>query len=679
MLKTIKYKDFIWLLIICGITLFVYLPVFENQFLNWDDSRYITENDLIKDLTFQKAISYFTSYYDGHYHPLTMLSLAIDFKLGGQNPWWFHFSSLLLHLINIGLVFYFTKLIIVSYQNNQCITHSKEDKSKSITWIIPLIVTLLFAIHPINVESVAWMSERKNVLFVMFFLLSLILYINYLNQGSKKVYILSFLLFSLSILSKVTAISLTFTLFIIDYFLNRNISIRRSILEKLPFILLTVTFVIIGIYAQRNTWGNEEETGYSFYERIPLAANSLLQYFVKLIIPYNLSGFYPYPARVDGTVPFIYWLSFIPLILLLIGLWISLFRKKNTIVGFGLLFFIINIIFLIKLMDFPIGNNKMGDRYAYLPGLGIFWLIGWFVYKIRESNSLFQGKVSFVILLFLMVLPLGIKAQQRIKTWETDLTLFMDVIKSYPDCTLAWNNIGMQKKLAGDRSGAIEAFTKVLKLDLKNSSALLNRGSTFAELSKFNEAIVDFTTLLQLDANNGNAYLNRGMAYGSLKKWEFALRDYDNAITIIPTNTLALTNRGVIKASIGELDSALVDFNRSIEIDSLYANSYFNRGNIKARKKDFVGAIVDYSKVIQLSPNNIAAYMNRAEALFLIRNYIDAIKDYNFIIKIYPEDNFVLYKKALATLNSGNKNEACDQFKELKKRGMGLLLPDVCD
>ncbi|MCD4746648.1 MAG: hypothetical protein K8R58_10145, partial [Bacteroidales bacterium] len=393
----IKKNNLLWLLGILVLTFIAYFPVFQNNFLStWDDNRYVLENPLIKSLSFQNIINIFTQYYDGHYHPLTQLSLAIDYQIAGLEPWIFHFTNFLLHLINTALVFYFIYILFKKP-------------------VIAIITALLFGINPMQVESVAWITERKNLLFAIFFFGSLISYVKYIKLEKRKYYYISLLLFLLSVLSKVMAISLSVTIIAIDFALNRKLLSKKVIIEKIPFFLLAIIFGIFAIFAQKSTWGEElSQNYYTFFERLLFASYAFIHYILKLIIPVNLSGYYPYPDISNNSIPFQYWLYPIPVISIILAFIYSL--KRSRILSFAMLFYIINIFLLLKLFEVPAGDYIMADRYSYIASVGVFILIGiGFNYIINNKQQL---KKILQIILIVYVLFLCLQTFNRTIIWR---------------------------------------------------------------------------------------------------------------------------------------------------------------------------------------------------------------------------------------------------------------------
>jgi len=312
----------------------------------------------------------------GNYHPLTMISLAIDYQLSkkfssdtpppqqiiGENdpppevtPYIFHLCNIIFHLINTILVFW---VIFLLFQNF---------KPDTRFWVA-IITALLFGVNTIHVESVTWISERKDVLYTMFYLFSLLAYIKYLNKKKYTFFALSLFLFILSGLSKGQAVSLAPTLIIVDWLYKRKLLSRKVILEKIPYFAIGLVFGIIAIYAQEEGEAIHAMDEYAFYYRILFAAYGSTMYFLKMLVPHDLAAIYPYP---HGGVPIKFWFYLIPLTLYIFVFVWALKKAKN--IAFAIAFFFLNIALVLQFI--PVGSAIMADRYAYIPSIGFFLII----------------------------------------------------------------------------------------------------------------------------------------------------------------------------------------------------------------------------------------------------------------------------------------------------------------
>lgn len=340
----------IWLLaFIIIITLLAYLPVFDAGFVQWDDKLYIQDNALIRSINLKEI---FATYQQGNYHPVTMLVYAIEYHFWNLNAAGYHTVNLFLHLLNTLMVCY------VIFR----LCRKKE---------IAFVAALFFGIHPIHVESVAWLAELKDLLYTFFFLASYIYYLKYNEEGKSKFYFISLLLFLLSLLSKAMAAPLPVILLLTDYFIDRKFS-RKTILEKIPFFILAIILGIVAINAQLPTGETLNIPVYPFWQRIIFACYGFVSYLIHLIMPVNLNAVYPYPMKVGENIPFLYYFYVILFFGIVATVIYSLRFSRKIFFGIG--FFTATVFLVLQLL--PIGDAIMANRYGYIPSVGIFYLAG---------------------------------------------------------------------------------------------------------------------------------------------------------------------------------------------------------------------------------------------------------------------------------------------------------------
>jgi tetratricopeptide (TPR) repeat protein len=678
----------LWILCILIFILLVYLPLHQNNFLiSWDDNRYVLDNPHIKALNLNSSIQTFSIFYDGHYHPLTLLSLAVDYQLSGLNPRGYHVTNLVLHLINTFLVFWLVFLLF-----------EKRDRT------IPLVTALLFGISTMHVESVAWASERKNLLFATFFLLSLIVYLRYLKTDRTWIYFVALALFVCSLLSKVMAIPLSITLFLVDYFLNRNLLSRKVWLEKIPFLLIAIIFGVVAIIAQKSSWGDHlSQEHFSFFERILFSGYAFVTYIVKLIIPYKLSGFYPYPKDVGGFIVIRNVLFVLISIVIVLGAFY--YRNKRKTVSFGLLFFVINIFLLLKLFEVPAGDYIMADRYAYIPSVGIFILIAT-GFKYLISSSILLKRIG-ISLLVVYVLFLSLQTFNRLSVWRDDITFYTDVISKYPEAELAYTNRGAIRKENHQYTKALADFNKAIQLGKNDFKAYANRGAVYSDLGQYEKAVIDYKKAASLNTGNPDilasygfaqlqtgdfngaiktlneslaihglnpeAYTNRGTAKFNLGDFEGAIADYEIASAQDPTYVNAHFNRGLAKINAGDLESAISDFNKAIRINPNHFESYSNMGIAWSKLGDFKQAFESYDKAIKINPNYFEAWLNRGVDKYYLNDYNGSLSDLTKALEINPNMAPAYYFRAMILLNS-DKNASCEDLNKAASLGFNAAI-----
>lgn len=632
--------------------LLVYFNSFNNELIyNWDDAGYILKNPYIDSLSWQNIKDIFSNFYFSNYQPLTLIVYAVIFKFVGTKVFLYHFVQFIFHVLNTFLVYKFISLL-------------QEKK-----WI-SLGVALLFAVHPMHVESVAWISEMKDVLYTFFFLLALITYHYYVNKPDKKTkwYLWTIFLFILSLLSKPSAVIFSVVLLAMDLYYER-LWRWKTWIEKIPFFLLSLAFGIITILAQE---GAIQELGpvLKGYERALIVIYSYMLYLWKFFLPINLSAAYPYPIKDGGVLPTEYFI--IPIAFIALCIIVYLLRKNKKFI-WGILFFTINLLMVIQII--PVGGMIASERYTYIPYIGLSFsaltLMGKYIKNIK-LNYIILG-IVVVIFTFL--------AHQRTYYWRNGDVLFSDVLEKYPRYAYGYNNRGflywdhyaidiykdnpqMKEKYV---EKALQDFTKAISLDYTYAEPFLNRGILYYNTGRPEQALADFNRFLELKPDNPDGLLNRANTLSTLGKFNEAIPDYNKYLTIKNDDPKAYMWRGVAYFNIQNYDSAIIDFNKSIEIDPDYyepyywlgviyynqqnyndalkyldlsisknsnnVNSYIWKGLCYMNMNEYHKAIEQYSKAIEIDPNNITAYINRFNAYRLIGDVANAQKDFEILQK----------------------------------------------
>ena len=353
-------KNNISLFIVAGciavITFIVFSPSLKCGFTNFDDNHFIVENPLIVSHSIPIKKIFTTVVTENDYYPITILSFAVNYKLGKLDPYGFHLLNVLLHVLNTLLVFWF--IFILTKRN----------------LLMAAFVALFFGIHPMHVESVTWVTERKDVLFLFFFLIALITYMRFRVSRKMSWYIITSILFILSCLSKGTAVVLPGILIIIDYLLTDKLN-RKMFIEKIPFFLISAGFIILTYLLHKTGTLRFDVDDRTVAQKIIFATYDLLWYIFKLIIPSNLSAFYAAPRL--NEIPIVFYIS--PLILLGFLAIIYLYFRKNKFVIFGLLFYFFSIVLMLQFV--PSGGSLfiMADRYNYLPSIGLLFILAYII------------------------------------------------------------------------------------------------------------------------------------------------------------------------------------------------------------------------------------------------------------------------------------------------------------
>ena len=548
-----------WFLLLAVITAVCFFPMMKNTFTNWDDEFYVVNNALLRGPDWAGI---FSKQVVSNYHPLTILSLALNYAISGTQAWSYLALNLLLHIINVTLVFKFI--------------YSISDKKFGVAFFSALI----FAIHPMHVESVAWISERKDVLYTLFFLLSLMQYWRFLQTNKQKYLWVCFLLFVFSLLSKPAAIVLPLVLFLLDHWKQRQFS-KKIIWEKIPFFLVAGLFTVITLKLQSVTAMTSLDQ-YPIWVRLFFACYVTMIYFIRFFVPYPLSAFHPFPS--PDNLGWVVYLSPIFVLAFLFFLWRY---RKNRVVVFGLLFFIVNILLVLQLIS--IGYTIVSERYTYVPYIGLAFLLLMLVNKYAATKAMtaLRAVAAIVFLVF------GFMSFQRTKVWKDSQTMWTDVIDRYPNASLA----------RGDR--AQYNYNRAILMDPKQAEPLLK--SVIEDCSVVINLSKD--TLKSGHPKAGRSfYFMRGVSYNSLQQFDKAFEDFTDCIEVDPNDDEVINARGSLSVNYyKKYPEAMNDFNRAIQINPK-GNYYLNRSICYYKMGDLVKAKDDAQTAIQKGVNVMDSY-----------------------------------------------------------------------
>jgi tetratricopeptide (TPR) repeat protein len=539
-----KTSPLAWWLPLLGIlpvTFLLFYPCIQNGFTNWDDPTYITDNPLIKEFTGTNIKKIFTGIYFSNYQPLHIFSYAIEYHFFRDHAAGYHAVSILLHVINTALVSWMVWLIT----GNRFIT---------------AFAGLLFGIHPLHVESIAWAAERKDLLYSLFFFLSVIFYLKYIQSKEKiRYFYFTFLFFILSIFSKTMAASLPPVLCLFDFYYGRKLN-ARLIIEKIPFFVVAIIMGLISVAASKES-GSITGTAVSpLTDRIFFACDNLMMYFVKLILPVNLSAYYPYPERTGGTLPLVYYISPVFSIGLLLLCFYSL--RFTRILFLCIAFFVLCIFLVLQLL--PVGPAIFSERYSYVPSAGFFLLLGLGINRLAEKK---QVKPIILTVAGVWCLWLCTVTWQRNKVWKDSITLWNDVISQFDKALHAYNNRADAYYKAGNYEGAISDLNKAISLNSNYAMAWYNRGNAYGQLGKFREAWQDLDKAIQLDPENAGAINKRGQANAVLGNKDAAFNDFNRALALDPSNPEIYYNIGITWINSGNKEKACKALSEAVRMN----------------------------------------------------------------------------------------------------------------
>ncbi|HTY36805.1 MAG TPA: tetratricopeptide repeat protein, partial [Bacteroidota bacterium] len=457
-------------LAIVVVTALAYAPAVTNGFTNWDDNHMVTDNGMIRSLSPANIVRIFSSMHYGHYHPLVVISYALEFHFFRLDPWIYHFTNVLLHILNTLLVFWFVRALRGGLG-------------------VPLFVALLFGVHPLHVESVAWVTERKDMLYSLFYLLALIAYVYYVRSGEKKLYVYAAAAFLCSLLSKAMAVTLPLALVLVDFLLERKFT-KETWIEKVPWLALSFLFGVIMLYA---TYPVESAVvGATFgFDNVLIAFHGLVFYPLKFLAPLHLSALYPYPGRIGDPLPLEFTIAPV-IVAMALGLTLWSLRKTR-LAGFCVGFFLVTVAPVIQLTR--VGGVIAADRFVYIPILGLIillveaaaWLLTRPAFREAWAKPAMLGVGGAAVLLLVLM------TRDRTAVWKDSLALWNDVLRQYTGLAVGYNNRGLAYADQLKFKEAIDDYNAGLALEGNDWRLLFNRANAVRELGAYPQAIPEYT------------------------------------------------------------------------------------------------------------------------------------------------------------------------------------------
>ena len=602
-------SKYLWLLGSLLLTLILYIPSLQNGFVNWDDQLYVYENPLIFDLAgnFQKIL---TEPVAGNYHPLTVLTLAVDYSIAGLNPFQYHMTNLIIHLVNIVLAFWFVHLL-----SNRNV-------------VVAGITTLFFAIHPMHVEPVVWISSRKDLLYTTFFLFSLIAYLKYLPKKNLGLLLGSLVLFFLSVVSKPAAVVLPIVLLLIDYLKARPLNLRLA-LEKVPFFAISLVFGLLTISAQQEGGAVGDFESYTIFQRFLFGTYGLMMYLYKALVPLNMTNLYAYPVISEG-LPFKFYIA--PVVIILVAGLTYKFRKDRKMI-FAALFFLVNLLLVLQL--WTVGSAIICDRYTYLPYISIGFILGYiwlFVMGLGQKPKQLMLGLGILLTLWFSWLTF-----QQTKVWKNGETLWTHAIEVEP-ISRNYAALGDYYKKNGAPEKALGYFTEAINLKPGKYDHWGDRGTTHFNMGNYEAAIQDFQKSLELKPDAEKVHRNMGSALGAA----------------------------------GRYNEALGYFNKALELEPDFGEALLDRGNLFIYLKNYNQALNDFQTYLNTDPvaPSFKAYNGMGVAYYYLGNYQEAINQYNQSLVINPNDAQTYFNRSVCYSNLGNKQQALADALQAQQLGM---------
>lgn len=600
-------------------TLAVFSEVRNHQFVNYDDNRYVTENRVVQaGLTREGAVWAFTTTHASNWHPLTWLSHMLDCELFGANPRAHHLSNLILHLANSLLLFLiFKRMTGMLWQS--------------------AFVAALFAIHPLHVESVAWVSERKDVLSAFFLMLTLWAYLYYVVSPGFGRYLLVLLLFAIGLMAKPMLVTLPFVLLLMDYWplgrfqlasrrddSNPNISKSTNlkgqprpplglVSEKLPLLAVSALSSLATFLVQQSEAAVQSLAVFPLEVRVANALMSYMTYVGKTIWPRHLAVFYPHPGHVA------FW-KIAGAVLFLVGVSTLVIRKarRHPYLATGWLWYLGTLVPVIGLVQ--VGAQSMADRYTYVPSIGLFVMIAWGAPHLMPRRA--WRHVVIALSTGSVLLALMVTAWLQVRHWHDSRALFEHAIKVTHENALAHHNLGMALYRQGRVGEAIAQYRKAMAINSNYALAHNSLGAALVTQGGFKEAITHFSRALQINPHYDDAQ----------KNLRIALKQTDKSAD----GAEAHNHQGIVLVSEGRLEEAVAEFSEALRLRPRFAEAHYNMGNVLSGLIKLDEAIAHYLEAVRIRPGYAEAHNNLGIALAQQGKAEEATNHFSHALQIRP-------------------------------------------
>ena len=604
-------------LVLIVVTLAAFWQVRNHEFVHLDDHEHITENrHLYQGMTLEGVVWAFSFTDVAYWHPMTWLSLMLDYELYGLSPSGYHLTNLLLHILSVLFLFLALRRMTGSIWQSG-------------------FVASLFALHPLNVESVAWAVERKNVLSSLFLMLTLWTYARYVERSTPGRYLLVLLVFALGLMSKPTLVTVPFILLLLDYWpLNRLQPVPtgghfeqpptnsllssgrkslafRLILEKVPFFVLATIAILLTVLSSQHLEALVATTSVPLSLRIGNGLISYVSYIGKMVWPSNLAVFYPPPE----TIP---WWQVAAAILFLIILSLLVLRtlKTRPYLAVGWLWYLVTLVPSIGLVQAGLWP-AMADRFAYVPLIGLFVMVAWGVpellAKYRYQRIVLAASATILLASFTVVTML------QVRHWQNSFTLFQQTVKVTANNYVAHDSLGNALAQKGMLEKAIGHYQEALRINPNLVNTHNNLGVALLKRGEINRAIAQYYQALRLKSDSAETHNNLGVALFNLGQLDKAIGHYLTAIKLDPNFGKAHNNLGNALARKGKLDEAISQYSRALELKTDYPEAHNNLGVALAQQGKMDEAIVQFDQALRLKPDYAQARTNLGYALDLVK------------------------------------------------------------
>jgi len=656
----------ILIITVCAAVLYTHWPALSAKALSFDDYQYLTENVLVQNPCWSSAKRFLTeilrpSTVEGYYQPLAMISLMLDYALGGRenNLLPFHITSLALHIANTALIIILLYLLFGQI------------------WVAAA-VGLLFGVHPMTVEPIPWVGERKTLLSAFFSLWSLILYV-YPRVTSHRsrvtgFYISSLIAYLLALMSKPTSTPLPAVMLLLDYWPLRRLSyyplsaIRYTLLEKVPFFILGGISVVITYISQSQTSLAVLPGQYNPLFIPLILCHNIIFYLYKIVWPVNLSSHYAFPEPMSLSHPMV--LAGVVGTCILVPLLLLSFRRTRAAL-IGWLIFFVAILPTMGVIGFT--TVIASDKYAYLPSIGLLMTLTAFLIWLCKTRPLLLCRVVAAIIL-VSACAESIAARRYLVYWQDTIQLFERMLTLTPNAVPVYNDLGMALYTKGRFDDAVTLYLRALQLSPYDVEIHINLGNALSKKGNLNEAINHFNQALLINPKKTQAYNNLAIVLTEQNKLDDAADCYRRLLQLKPDDTEARNSLANILSKQGKFDEAVHCYQQALRIKPDAADIHYNFGITLGTQGKLDDAAGQFQQALRLKPDYADACYNLARVLQFQKKLDEAIRYYRQAINLNP--NFPKAHNNLGTILAAqnSSDEAISHFQQALK-----LKPDYAD
>jgi len=639
------------ILLLLLVTIAAYLQVLRADFVNYDDDRYVTENPHVQSgLTAEGFKWAFNIGYEGNWTPLTWISHMLVRQIFGPGPAGPHAVNLLMHVANTLL------LLLVLYRMTRSLWKSA-------------FVAALFAVHPMNVESVAWVAERKDVLSTLFWLLTMWAYVRYSEVPNSKRFAVMLVFFALGLMSKPTLMTLPFVLLLLDYWpLGRWADAPRHerwrlVRQKLPLFAMSLASSVVAYLAQQRGGAIRTVAELPLSSRITNALTAYVSYVAKMFWPAKLAVFYPHP----GDTPIWHVLAAVVILAAVTALAIRSARSHPYLIV-GWLWYLAVLVPMIGLVQF--GSQVMSDRFTYVPFIGLFIMIAWRLSEsmgVRRHGRMGVGHAHTSLLTAVslaMVVVLAVCTWRQTGYWRDSVTFWKHTLAVTTGNYTAHFNLGRAYGKLGRYPEEVAEYKQTIRINPNYIKAHNNLGIAYGKLGRYPEEVAEYKQAIRINPDYAMAHFNLGIAYGKLGRYAEAADEYKQTIRTTPDYPDAHYNLGTAYGKLGRYVEEIAEYKQAIRISPDYPDAHYNLGVAYSRLGRYAMAIDAFKQAIRINPDHTNAQYNLGIVYGKLGRYAEAVDAYKQAVRISPDDAHAYYNLGYACGVLGRFAEAVDAYKQ---------------